>query len=191
MISLRVIMGDPGRSVDAFAWVGAQLKLNTEYKIEFKLAKQFFKTPYRIVAEYAKEIDALYKPNFMGIETNNRGKDVLSLFHRKYNLTFIQGISTSANLTERTRQMGFAMDKPFMVQWFKEKMNEGMFSWPAAPTKDMQKLINQIPKITEFKSPSGQTRYAAYRGQHDDLFMAALHCCNFIRLFIEQQARLK
>jgi len=191
MISLKVIMGDPGRNVDAFAWVGAQLKLDPEAKIEFKLAKQFFKTPYRIVAQYAREIHAVHKPNLMGIETNNRGKEVLTLFHRKYGLTFIQGINTSANLTEKTRQMGFTLDKPYMVQWFKEKMGEGMFAWPAAPTKDMQELIDQIPKITRQMSPSGQTKYAAYRGQHDDLFMAALHCCNFIRLFIDQQARLK
>ena len=191
VIGLKVIMGDPGRSVDAFAWVGAQLKLDEEAKIEFRLAKQFFKTPYGRVAAYARKIHALYKPNFMGIETNNRGKEVLSLFHRKYDLTFLQGVSTSANMTEKSRQMGFAMDKPFMVEWFKEKMDEQMFSFPGKPLKDMQELIDQIPKIVSFRSPGGKTSYKAYRGQHDDLFLAALHCVNYIRLFIDQQARLK
>jgi len=184
-------MGDPGRSHDAFAWVGAQLKLDENAKIEFRLAKQFFKTKYSLVARYADKIHTLYKPNFMGIETNNRGKDVLNLFHKKYDLTYLQGVSTSANMTEKSRQMGFAMDKPYMVHWFKEQMDLGTFSWPAAPSKDMQELIDQIPKIVSHKSPGGQTSYKAHRGQHDDLFMAALHCCNFIRLFIEQQDRLK
>ena len=191
LIGLKVIMGDPGRTADAFAWVGTQLKLDTEAKIEFRLAKQFFKTPYGRVAAYARKIYALYKPNFMGIETNNRGKEVLSLFHRKYDLTFLQGVSTSANMTEKARQMGFAMDKPFMVEWFKEKMDEQMFSFPGTPSKDMQELIDQIPKITRFMSPSGKTSYKAYRNQHDDLFMAALHCTNYIRLFIDQQKRLR
>ncbi len=191
MIGLKVIMGDPGRTTDAFAWVGAQLKLDTKFKIEFRLAKQFFKTPYGTVADYAKKIHELYKPNFMGIETNNRGKEVLSLFHRKYDLTFLQGVSTSANLTEKTRQMGFAMDKPYMVGWFKEQMDIGALSFPGVPSKDMQELIDQIPKIVSMPSLTGQTTYKAMRGQHDDLFIAALLCCNFIRLFIDQQARLK
>ncbi len=191
MIGLKVIMGDPGRTSDAFAWVGTQLKLNDDPKIEFRLAKQFFNTPYKVVAEYAKKIYYLYNPNFMGIETNNRGKEVLALFHRKYHLDFIQGVSTSANLTEKTRQMGYAMDKPFMVQWFKKKLEEKMFSFPDLPTKDMQELIDQIPKIVEIKTPGGKTSYKAHRGQHDDLFIASLHCCNFIRLFLDQQARLK
>jgi len=94
-------------------------------------------------------------------------------------------------MTEKARQMGYAMDKPFMVEWFKEKMDEQMFSFPGTPSKDMQELIDQIPKITRFMSPSGKTSYKAYRNQHDDLFMAALHCTNYIRLFIDQQARLK
>jgi len=190
MIGLRVIMGDPGRSVDAFAWVGASFNLN-DYKIKFKLAKQFFKTPYSTVAMYASRIHKNIKPNFMGIETNNRGKEILAMFHRSYGLTYIHGISTSANLTEKTRSMGYAMDKPYMVQWFKQKQEEHMFQFPNKPGKDMQELIDQIVKISEFKTQGGQTTYRAYRGQHDDLFMAGLHCCNFIRLFIEQQERLK
>lgn len=185
-------MADPSNLTggDAFAWVGASFNLD-DYKIKFKLAKQFFNGPMKNVARYARNIHQLYKPNFMGLETNNRGKDILKLFHRKYKLKFIQGVSTSANLTEKTRRMGYAMDKPFMVQWFKEMQLEHMFQFPAAPTPDMQELIDQIAKISEFKTPGGKTTYKAFRGQHDDLFMSALHCCNFIRLFIDQQMRLR
>jgi len=190
MIGLKVICGDPARSSDAFAWVGAQY-IPVDDQIQFKLAKQFFHTPYAIVASWAMDKHKLLKPNFMAIETNNRGKEVLGLFTNKYKMDYIQGVTTSANLTEKSRQMGFAMDKPFMVHWFKDAMEKHMMKFPKNPGKDMQELMDQIPKIVSMPSLTGQTTYKAFRGQHDDLFIAALLCCNFIRLFIDQQARLK
>ncbi len=190
MIGLRVICGDPARSGDAFAWVGAAFDLHN-YEIQFKLAKQFWKTPYALVASWAMDRHKELKPNYMAIETNNRGKEVLGLFHNKYKMDYIHGIHTSAGLTEKSRQQGFAMDKPFMVQWFREAKEKGMIKFPSYPGKDMQELIDQVPKIVETKTLTGATTYRAHRGQHDDLFMAALMCCNFIRLFIDQQARLK
>ena len=101
----------------------------------------------------------------------------------------IQYITTSGNLTEKTRQKGYAVDKPFMINWLKNKKKNHEILFTENPTKDMQELIDQIPKISQFITPGGQTSYKAYRNQHDDLFMAALHCTNFIRLYIEQQER--
>lgn len=190
MIGLKVIMGDPARSGDAFAWVGAAFDLHN-YEIQFKLAKQFFHTPYNRVAEWAHKKHEEIKPNFMGIETNNRGQEVLGLFYNKYKMQYLQGINTSSGLTEKTRAQGFTMDKTFMVHWFKDAKDRGMIKFPSNPSRDMQELINQIPKISMMLTPGGKTTYKAYRGQHDDLFMAALLCCNFIRLFINQQEQLK
>jgi len=189
MIGLKVVMGDPARTGDAFAWVGASFNLD-DYKIKFQLAKQFFKTPYREVANYAIKIHNQIKPNFMGIETNNQGNHVLRLFKEKYHMDWLKGVSTSANLKESTRAKGFTLDKPYQIGWFKQKLAEHDIVFPSVPTKDMQELIDQIPKISQFITPGGQTSYRAYRSQHDDLFMAALHCTNFIRLFIEQQKHL-
>ncbi len=191
MIGLKVVMGDPGRSADPFGIVGAQYNLN-KHKIQFKLAKQFIKKPYSQPAKYFRNIHHKIKPNFMGIELNNRGKKLLKLWHsEKYNMKYIHGVNTSANLTEKTRQKGYSMDKPFMVEWFKEQQKLGLFEFPSIPSPDMQELIDQIPQIVAMKTLTGATTYRAQRGRHDDLFMAALHCCNFIRLFIEQQERLK
>jgi hypothetical protein len=190
LISLKVICGDPARSSDAFGWIGAAFDLD-KFEIQFKLAKQFWKTPYALVASWAMDRHKEIKPNYMAIEINGRGKEVLNLFTNKYKMDYMQGITTSGELTEKTRQMGFAMDKAFMVQWFRDAQRKGMLKFPSYPGKDMQEYMDQIAKISEFKTLGGQTTYRAYRGQHDDLFMAGLFCCNFIRLFIDQQARLK
>ena len=190
MIGLKVVMGDPGRKGDPFGIVGTSFNLD-DYKIKFKLAKQFKNRPYSEVARYLQDIKNKIRPNFMGIETNNKGGRLLKLYHEKYKMTWLHGINTAGDMTEKSRSKGYSMDKPFMVKWFAKKKDEGMFVFPDIPTVDMQELIDQIPQIVSIRTAGGQISYKAQRGRHDDLFVAALHCCNFIRLFIEQQERLK
>ena len=201
MIGLKVVMSDPAGKVtpfnddydikhDPFGIIGAEFDLN-KYKIRWRLAKQFKKDSFQNVAMYLKGIKKRINPNFMGMETNNNGKDILKLFHKKYKLNYIHGVTMSGELTEETRSKGYAVDKNYITNWFKDRMKEGMFEFPRNPTADMQEFMDQIPKIVSVMTANGSTTYKAYRGQHDDLFLAALHCCNIIRLFIEQQERLK
>jgi hypothetical protein len=201
MIGLKVVMSDPAGKVspfnddydirnDPFAIIGAEFDIN-KYKIRWRLAKQFKKDSFQNVAMYLKEIKKRVKPNFMGMETNNNGKDILKLFHQKYKLNYIHGVTMSGELTAKTRQKGYAVDKGFIANWFKQKLDEGMMEFPNNPTGDMQAFIDQIPTIVSVPTPSGSVNYKAHRGQHDDLFVAGLHCCNIIRLFIEEQERLK
>ena len=105
-------------------------------------------------------------------------------------MAWLHGVNTSANLTDETRSKGYSMDKPYMVKWFAQKQDEDFFEFPDIPSKDMQTLIDQIPQIAAIPTANGSTTYKAQRGRHDDLFMAALHCCNFVRLFIKQQEKL-
>jgi len=202
MIGIKVVMGDPSGTLDnlnnntpdiqhdPFGIIGV-LYNHDIHKIQFKLAKEFTNTNYSVIAAYLKKVKQNIKPNFMGLETNNRGNNILKLFREQYGMRYMYGVNTSADLTEETNQKGFTMDKNFMVKWFVEKREEGLFEFPLSPTKDMQKFIYQIPQIVAMKTLTGATSYKAQRGRHDDLFMAALHCCNFIRLFIDQQERLK
>lgn len=200
MIGLRVVMCDPAGKVspfndghdirnDPFAVVGAQFDIQ-KYKIQWRLAKQFKRDSFQNVAMYLKGVKKKVNPNFMGMETNNNGKDILKLFNQKYKLG-IHGVTMSNNLTEKTRTMGYAVDKNFITHWFKERYDDNMMEFPENPTEDMKEFMEQIPKIVPVMTANGSTTYKAYRGQHDDLFVAALHCCNIIRLFIEEQERMK
>ena len=200
MIGLKVVMSDPAGKVspfnddydikhDPFGIMGAEFDLEN-YKIRWRLAKQFRKDSFQNVAMYLKSVQKKIKPNFMGMETNNNGKDILKLFHRKYHLTYIKGVNMSGELSEKTRSKGYSVDKSFMVRWFAKRYEDGMMEFPDNPTPDMKEFMEQIPKIVPVMTGNGSTTYRAHRGQHDDLFMAGLHCCNVIRLFIEQQERL-
>ena len=92
MIGLKVVMGDPGRKGDPFGIVGTSFNLD-DYKIKFKLAKQFKNKPYGEAAHYLQDVKNKIRPNFMGIETNNRGGRVLKLYHEKYKMTWLHGPS--------------------------------------------------------------------------------------------------
>jgi len=172
--------------------VGAQLKLDSSNTIEFKLAKQFWKEEHKNVAAWAKKTYKSIKPNFMGLESNRKDdKYILKLYRTKYGMNYLQGVNTSTNLTEKTRQMGYTMDKVAQTYWLQEKMKAGEIKFPSMPSKDMQEFIDQIPQIVPMMTQGGQTTVKATRGRHDDLYIAGLHCTNVIRLFIEQQERLK
>jgi hypothetical protein len=112
MIGLKVVMIDASGVIknhydqnrfeirhDPLAIVGAQFNLD-DYKIKFKLAKQFKNNTFANVAQYLNVIKAQIKPNIIGIETNNRGKEIYNLFKYKYQMNWLQPIHTSSGLTE-------------------------------------------------------------------------------------------
>jgi len=172
---IRIACGDPARSHDPFGIVGIESDvINDIVRVEF--AKQFFNKPYRIVAKYLTKVNNNFKPDFMGIETNYRGKKLLQLFNYKYHLP-VKGIYTSSNLTEKTRRKGTVMDKPYMIDWFIRHKQQHKILFPEILTFDMSILNNQIQDISRIPTQTGYT-YKAQKGRHDDLFMALLLCCH-------------
>lgn len=194
MIGLKVMMNDPSDLTGGDPWgiVGAQWINDSSNMIHFKLAKQFHTSTLKDVAAYLHKTQNSVLPNFHGMECNRKDdKKSFRVLRQRYKCDFLQQVKTSGNLSEKTRTMGYSMDKNFMVEWLQTKMKDHEIKFPSLPSRDMQEFIEQVPKITRFMTPSGQKSYKAFRGQHDDLFIAGLHCCNIIRLFIDQQERLK
>ncbi len=186
--TIRIVMGDPGRQTDPFGIVGIELNLESEI-IRPRLARQFIKTRYGIVADYLRDIKENAKPDFMGLETNNRGGKVLQLFQEKYNLKLL-GINTCGELTEESRERGKSMDKPFMVSWLKQQLIIDNVEFPINPSTHMAELQNQLNQIVGIRGPGGNIQYKATRGRHDDLFMAFLLCCHMARLYLRRQEML-
>ena len=182
---VKIVMGDPGRKNDPFGIVGIELDMKTGI-IKPKLARQFIKTKYGVVADYLLTVRNSIKPNIIGIETNNRGKRVMNLYREKYALKLV-GINTSANLTLETLERGLTMDKPFMIGWLKEYLQNHMIKFPNNPTVEMKVLIDQIHQIVGIRTAAGHISYKAQRGRHDDLFMAFLLCCHIARLYLKRQ----
>jgi len=173
---IRIVCGDPARSHDAFGIVGVESDIIHD-TVRIKMAKQFFNKPYGVVANYLKKIQDNIRPDFMGIETNYRGKKLLHLFTYKYKLQ-IKGIYTSSNLTEKTRAKGLVMDKSYMTKWFAQHKTHHKILFPEILTPEMIILKTQIEDIVSVPTLTGGTTYKAQKGRHDDLFMSLLLCCH-------------
>lgn len=183
-MKLNVVSGDPARRGDAFAIAGLE-GTYPERTIHIRHAKQFIKKPYGTVATHLKLLQKKVNPKIMVIETNYRGKRLLPLFRDKYNLPLF-GIHTSSNLTDETRRKGFAMDKPFMIKWYAKQQKNHRILYPDKKSADMQEMITQDNEMVGITGLTGYTSYKRVRGRHDDLFMAKLIGCNFIRLWWDE-----
>lgn len=180
-MKLKVVIGDPARSGDAFGVAGLE-GLYPEKLIHIRHAKQFIDEKYSVVAQHFLHLQKKIDPDIMCIEMNYRGKKLLSLFRTKYKLPII-GINTSANLTEQTRKKGYSMDKPFMMRWYAEQQRIHRILYPENRTADMDELINQDNEMIGITQPSGHVSFKRKRSRHDDLFMAKLIGCNIIRIW--------
>lgn len=176
--SLRLLIGDPGRTNDPFGVIGLEATWPKK-KIFIRYAKQFKKKPYSFVAKEFWNLNNKLKFDMMLLEKNFDYENVSKAF-ATLPITYV---STSSSLTEKTRAKGWAVDKPFMIGWLKEQYPLHTIQFPKSPRDDMEELLNQRRQIVGITAPSGHTAYKAQRGRHDDLFMAQLIGCNAVRIW--------
>ena len=181
---VKIVMGDPAEKGDPTGIVGILGNCETG-QVKVKMAKEI--TDKDAEARITNTVGFLQwvivnvKPDFLGMETNNRGKEIIEKIG-EYGIV-VNGIATSAGLTEATRRKGLTMDKPYMVKYLAEMKNSGDILFPANTTLGMKKLISQMSQIVGITQPSGYTTYKAQRGRHDDLFMALLLCINSFLIY--------
>lgn len=187
-----IIMTDPAESSDPTGIIGIHGNFKTK-QIHVKLAKQITDKDKNIrlskTAKFLIKMRNSIHPDFMGAETNNDGVEIIKNLKRLG--ISLHGISTSANLTDETRTKGTAMDKPFMIDWFKKQKIKHNILFSSEPTQDMQECIDQIAEISEISTPGGKTSHKRLRGRHDDLFMALLLCCHVFLVLYQQWEELQ
>ena len=170
-------MVDPGTS-DPTGIVGIDGDLAAN-KIKVKLARQITEPVkykrYRETRDYLKLLQRKIRPDVMGIETNNRGRDLY--IKLKMHGIRLEGINTCGDMNFQNTLKGHAMDKPHMTGWTARAISEQVIEFPEKGLADMDELINQIHTIKPFISPNGSTQYRAMNSRHDDLWSAFLLCC--------------
>ncbi len=182
MKSLKLLIGDPGKSNDPFGVIGLEAT-RPERKIYVRYAKQFKKTPYRAVVEEFEKLHRQIHFSLMILEKNFDYEKISKAF----NHLPITYVSTTGGMTEKNRAKGWAVDKPYMIGWLKTEYKNHTIQYPNIKSADMSELINQQNQIVGITAPSGHVSYKAQRGRHDDLFMAKLIGCNAIRIWWDQQ----
>ncbi len=174
--TLRVLVGDPGKTNDPFGVVGMEGTW-PQRKIYTRLAKQFKRKPYSTVAKYFERQDKHLQFDLMILEKNFDYPDVSKAFAHLP----IMYINTSSTLTLQRRAEGWALDKPYMIKWMQQEHKKHTLQYPVKQSVDMVELENQRNQIVGIATPGGSTSYKAQRGRHDDLFMAELIGANTIR----------
>lgn len=182
MKSLKLLIGDPAKAGDAFGVVGLE-GTYPEKKIYTRHAKQFWKKPYRTVANHFSKMHKKINFDMMILEKNFDYENVSKAFAY---LPIIY-ISTSSGLSDATRAKGWSVDKPYMIGWLKTEYKKHTVQLPQEKSADMQELVNQRNEIVGITAPSGHVSYKRQRGRHDDLFLPELIGCNAIRIWWNEQ----
>lgn len=175
--SLNVLIGDPASKSDPFGVVGLHATY-PEKKIHIKHARQFIKKPYERVAKHFK---SQWDKGHIGIMLleKNHGYDEVS---KAFSGLPIQYVYTCASLKDSNRHKQDVMDKHFMIEWYGKAISNDVFLYPKVMTAEIAELIKQVELISEINGS-----FKAKAGRHDDLFMAKLIGCDFIRKWWDEQ----
>lgn len=182
MKSLKLLIGDPGKTNDPFGVIGQEATW-PKRQIFTRHAKQFKGAPYGVVADHFTKLHKKHNFDMLILEKNFDYENVSKAFSH-LPITYV---TTSSNLTDKKRSTGWSVDKPFMINWLKTEHKLHTLQYPKNQSIDMVELENQRNQIVGVCSPSGHTSYKAQRSRHDDLFMAELIGCNAIRVWWDLQ----
>lgn len=181
--SIKVGASDPGKQRDSFGFVGIKY---VSSQILIVSAKRWLGNMYLSVEEKIARIHRENHYDFQVVEINNTGIHVWEVLKYVKNLPII-GVNTSKNLNidPRKRFDPFkfpTMDKNDMARWLHVENEMGNLVFPRNPSKEMQELQNQISNIIEYKSEgTGSVSYRAEGQEHDDLYMALMLACWYVR----------
>ncbi len=189
MKKLRILIGDPGVTPDFFGVIGLEAT-HPEKKIYTRHAQRFKKKPdeskqqyYNRVANHFSKLHNKLHFDLIILEKNFDYEEVSKAFAR-LPITYV---TTLTQLTTKTRQKGFSIDKNFMIKWLKTEYKNHTIQLPSIHSDEIKELINQRNEISGITGPSGHTSFKRQRNRHDDLFMPELIGCNAIRIWWDEQ----
>lgn len=180
---IKVGASDPGKQRDSFGFVGVKYD---SPRILIIAAKRWLHHNYLTVEQKIADIHQQFNYDHQIIEINNTGIHVWEVL--KYvNYLPVIGVNTSKNLNldpnKRFDPFKFpSMDKNDMARWIHIQNEMGNLVFPKNPSKEMLELQNQIANIIEYKTEgTGSVSYKAEGKEHDDLYVALMLACWYIR----------
>jgi len=174
----RIIGIDPGRTHDPAAIVG--ITWSPADGIMIRHASQHVGMSYDTLAHrHVRPLCQSVLPHYVAVETNNEGHACLAAI-RRAGVTGARGVATTGAMDPwRRSRSPYAMDKPYMVSWMRERLRGGRLRLPPkGHSRYADLLCTQIQDISSYQQLSGSTAYRARLGRHDDLWMAAMLACH-------------
>lgn len=170
----RIAGLDPGKHLDAFAFVGTEV---TEGVMRVKGAKRWMGRNYLQVEDELAGIHAKSPFDMYVLELNNTGTHVYEVLVDQKHLPVIPVVTTKDVKDLAKKHDGRTMDKNEMVRLMAHWFLDGSIVFPVNKTPELMELERQLKIFAEHKTETGSVSYRAEGSEHDDLVMALMLAC--------------
>jgi len=178
---LRIGGLDPGKQKDSFAYVVIEQE---GVGIRVKGAKRWLGRQYVEVERELLQIHNSKPCDYYILELNNTGQHVYEVLKNEMNLPIL-GVTTTKDIKDLIKKDSLTvMDKNEMVRHMMHWFQEGVIRFPFRSTPELEELKRQLSIFAEHKTEAGNMSYYADGQEHDDLVMALMLACWYIRKFI-------
>lgn len=174
---VKVVGLDPGKQRDSFGIVACE---KLEGKIRVKNAQRILGMNYLDVEDYLESLHKAHKFNFFILEVNNTGTHVYEVL-RKKGLPVIP-VTTVAEIKDPSKKNDLKrMEKNEMVRNMIHWFQDGKIVFPTNCNAELNELKRQLSIFSEVKTETGKVSYRAEGQEHDDLVMALMLACWFLK----------
>jgi hypothetical protein len=179
---MKVIGIDSGKQRDSFAIVGVErIYEGWNPKFLVKNAQRWLGRNYIDVEKDIYKLHQKHPYDQYIIELNNVGHHVYEILSFEMGLPCIP-ITTAKDLKDPKKKIDpRIMDKNDMVRKMIHWFQDGSIVFPKNPNKEVFELKRQLSIFAEHKTEAGNVSYYAEGSEHDDLVMALMFCCWFLK----------
>lgn len=175
---VRVIGLDPGKQRDSFGIVAIEKK---NEKIYVKNAQRVLGKRYIDVENYIAELHQKYHYDQYILEINNTGEHVFEVLKDVKKLPVIPVFTTSDIKDIKKKMDTRTMDKKDMVKRMAHQFQNGQIIFPKKTNPEIEQLKTQLAIFSEHITEAGNVSYYAEGTEHDDLVMALMLACWFVK----------
>ena len=175
---VRVIGLDPGKQRDSFGIVAIEKR---DGKIYVKNAQRVLGKRYIDVENYVASLHEKYRYDYYILEVNNTGEHVFEVLKDVKGLPVIPVFTTSDVKDLKKKMDGRTMDKKDMVKRMAHQFQLGEIIFPKKSNPELEQLKTQLAIFSEHITEAGNVSYYAEGTEHDDLVMALMLCCWYVK----------
>ena len=174
----KVIGLDPGKQRDSFGIVAIEKRDN---RIYVKNAQRVLGKRYIDVENYVASLHQKYHYDYYILEVNNTGEHVFEVLKDVKGLPVIPVFTTSDVKDLKKKMDGRTMDKKDMVKRMAHQFQNNEIIFPKKSNPELEQLKTQLAIFSEHITEAGNVSYYAEGTEHDDLVMALMLCCWYVK----------
>jgi len=181
--SMKVLGIDSGKQRDSFAIVSVgRDDTDIEHpKLMVRNAQRWLGRDYIRVEQDIVKLHSKFPHDYYIIEVNSVGMHVYEMLSYTYGLPCIPVTTTREIKDPKKKNAPRIMDKNEMVRYMMRWFQDGTIVFPKDTNRELDELKRQLSIFAEHKTEGGNVAYYAEGTEHDDLVMAFMFTCWFLK----------